>query len=109
MRSDLLAAETRNRLIRPYLPDLAGIVPGFGRFAPCPWGMGPEIRGDKQHWMGDWPERSFGHFGQSGALVLVNVDEALAVVATSTEPFGAWAVDLWPRWTSAARALALAS
>lgn len=109
MRSDLLAAETRDRLIRPYLPDLAGIVPGFGRFAPCPWGMGPEIRGDKQHWMGDWPERSFGHFGQSGALVLVNVDEALAVVATSTEPFGAWAVDLWPRWTSAARALALAS
>lgn len=108
MRSDLLAPATRDRLIRAYLPDLAGIVPGFGRFTPCPWGMGPEIRGDKQHWMGDWPARSFGHFGQSGALVLVNVDEAIAVVATSTEPFGAWATQLWPSWTSAARALALA-
>lgn len=108
MRSDLLSLATRDRLIRPYLPDLDGIVPGFGRFAPCPWGMGPEIRGDKEHWMGDWPPRSFGHFGQSGAMLLVNADEAIAVVATSTEAFGRWAVDLWPRWTSAARALALA-
>jgi CubicO group peptidase (beta-lactamase class C family) len=109
MRSDLVAPATRDRLIRPYLPDLAGIVPGFGRFTPCPWGMGPEVRGDKEHWMGDWPPRSFGHFGQSGSLLLVNADEALAVVATGTEPFGPWAVSLWPRWTSAARALALAS
>ena len=31
-----------------------------------------------------------------------------AVVATSTEPFGAWAVKLWPEWTSAMRQLALA-
>jgi CubicO group peptidase (beta-lactamase class C family) len=98
MRSDLLAPATRDRIIRPYLPDLAGIVPGFGRFSPCPWGMGPEVRGD-----------SFGHFGQSGSLLLVNVDEAIAVVATSTEPFGGWAVSLWPRWTSAARSLALTS
>jgi hypothetical protein len=30
------------------------------------------------------------------------------VVATSTEPFGAWAVALWPEWTSAMRQLALA-
>jgi CubicO group peptidase (beta-lactamase class C family) len=109
MRSDLLAPATRDRLIRPYLPDLPGIVPGFGRFTPCPWGMGPEVRGTKEHWMGDWPSRSFGHFGQSGSLLLVNVDEAIAVVATSTEPFGAWAVSLWPQWTSAARALALSS
>jgi CubicO group peptidase (beta-lactamase class C family) len=109
MRSDLLAPATRDRIVRPYLPDLAGIVPGFGRFSPCPWGMGPEVRGDKDHWMGDWPPRSFGHFGQSGSLLLVNVDEAIAVVATSTEPFGSWAVSLWPRWTSAARALALTS
>jgi CubicO group peptidase (beta-lactamase class C family) len=108
MRSDLLSPATRDRIIRPYLPDLNGIVPGFGRFEPCPWGMGPEIRGNKDHWMGDWPPRSFGHFGKSGSLLLVNADEAIAVVATSTEAFGAWAVDLWPRWTSAARALAIA-
>ncbi|MHB8379910.1 MAG: serine hydrolase [Acidimicrobiales bacterium] len=109
LRPDGVARETRDRLIRPYLPDLAGIVPGFGRFTPCPWGIGPEVRGDKEHWMGDWPRESFGHFGQSGSLMLLNADEGIGVVATSTEPFGPWAVNLWPEWTSAMRKVALAS
>ncbi len=109
LRPDAIARATRERIIRPYLPDLAGIVPGFGRFSPCPWGLGPEVRGSKEHWMGDWPAESFGHFGQSGSLMLLNADEGVGVVATSTEPFGPWAVALWPRWTSAARARALAS
>lgn len=109
LRSDAIARSTRDRIITPFLPDLAGVVPGFGRFTPCPWGLGPEVRGAKEHWMGDWPAASFGHFGQSGALALMNVDDGLALVATSTEPFAAWAVDLWPRWTSAMRARALSS
>ena len=109
LRSDGVAPPTRDRFIKPFLPDLDGIVPGFGRFSPCPWGLGPEVRGDKQHWMGDWPPSSFGHFGQSGALMLLNVDEKIGVVATSTEQFGPWAVDLWPRWTSEMRNLALGS
>lgn len=107
LRPDVIARATRDRLIKPYLPALDGIVPGFGRFAPCPWGMGPELRGDKVHWMGDWPSSSFGHFGQSGALMLLNADEGIGVVAASDQPFGPWAVSLWPTWTSAARALAL--
>jgi CubicO group peptidase (beta-lactamase class C family) len=109
LRPDGITHETRDRLIRPYLPDLAGIVPGFGRFTPCPWGIGPEVRGNKEHWMGDWPPASFGHFGQSGSLMLLNTDEGIGVVATSTEPFGSWAVNLWPQWTSAMRKLALTS
>jgi CubicO group peptidase (beta-lactamase class C family) len=109
LRSDLIARETRDRIITPYIPKLDGIVPGFGRFSPCPWGLGPEVRGDKQHWMGDWPATSFGHFGKSGALLLVNVTERIAVVATSTVPFGGWATTLWPQWTSDARATALHS
>jgi CubicO group peptidase (beta-lactamase class C family) len=109
LRSDAIAVATRDRLIRPYLPELDGIVPGFGRFSPCPWGMGPEVRGEKSHWMGEWRPSSFGHFGQSGSLLLVNVDEGIGVVATSSEPFGSWAVSLWPKWTSAQRAIALAS
>ena len=96
-------------MIRPYLPELNGIVPGFGRFSPCPWGMGPELRGEKAHWMGDWPSSSFGHFGQSGSILLVNASEKIGVVATTTEPFGRWAVDLWSTWTSAQRTIALAS
>lgn len=109
LRPDGLARETRDRIIKPYLPDLVGVVPGFGRFTPCPWGLGPEVRGEKKHWMGDWPPASFGHFGQSGALMLLNADEGVGVVATSTEPFGPWAVKLWPEWTSAVRVLALSS
>jgi len=107
LRLDGLSKETRNRLITPFLPELGGIVPGFGRFNPCPWGLGPEVRGQKQHWMGDWAEASFGHFGQSGAMMLLDPDEQIGIVATSTEPFGPWAHELWPRWTSAMRQLAL--
>jgi hypothetical protein len=107
--ADGIAAPTRDRLIRPYLPDLAGIVPGFGRFTPCPWGIGPEIRGEKSHWMGDWLPTSFGHFGMSGSMALLNIEEGIGVVATTTEDFGPWAVSLWPAWTSAQRAIALAS
>jgi CubicO group peptidase (beta-lactamase class C family) len=109
LRPDAISRDTRNRFITPYAAHLAGIVPGFGRFSPCPWGLGPEIRGDKAHWMGDWPPESFGHFGQSGSLMLLNVEEGIGVVATSTEDFGPWAVGLWPEWTSAMRRLALAS
>jgi CubicO group peptidase (beta-lactamase class C family) len=107
LRPDGVAIATRDRMIAPYRPDLNGVVPGFGRFTPCPWGLGPEVAGHKHHWMGDWPPESFGHFGQSGALALMNARDQLGVVATSPQPFGPWAVDLWPRWTSAVRRRAL--
>ncbi len=102
------SAATRDRIITPFLPQLDGIVPGFGRFRPCPWGLGPEVRGSKEHWMGDWSSDSAGHFGQSGALALFNVREGIAVVATSAVPFGPWAVTLWPAWTSRVRQIVLA-
>ena len=109
LRSDGLAPSTRDRMITPFLADLDGIVPGFGRFSPCPWGLGPEVRGRKEHWMGDWPETSFGHFGQSGTLMLLNAGEQLGLVATSTVAFGAWAVKLWPSWTGGLRRWAMRS
>jgi len=109
LRPDGIAKETRNHLITPYAPQLDGFVPGFGRFSPCPWGLGPEIQGAKHHWMGDWPAASFGHFGKSGALILLNAEEQIGLVATSTEAFGGWAPKLWPNWTSAMRMLALGS
>jgi len=109
LRPDAISKATRDRQIRPYLPDLAGIVPGFGRFTPCPWGLGPEVRGVKEHWMGDWPAESFGHFGQSGSMMLLNANEQIGLVATSTEAFGPWAVELWPKWTSLMRQRILSS
>jgi CubicO group peptidase (beta-lactamase class C family) len=88
-------------MTRPFLPDLEGVVPGFGRFSPCPWGIGPQVRGDSPHWMGEnWPTTSFGHFGQSGSLLLVDPERDAAIVAVSDRGFGSWAVSTWPTWTA---------
>jgi hypothetical protein len=109
VRPTLISSDSRDATTRVFLPELGGIIPGFGRFSPCPWGLGPQLRGDHHHWMGEWPPSSFGHFGKSGAMVLVNVDDGLALVATSTVDFGGWARDLWPRWTTEVRRFADAS
>ncbi len=105
----LISPERRDASVNVYRDDLAGVVPGFGRFSPCPWGLGVEVRGDKRHWMGEWPRSSFGHFGRSGALTLINVDEGICVVATSTVEFGPWARELWPTWSTHMREFALSS
>jgi CubicO group peptidase (beta-lactamase class C family) len=101
LRGDLLSADTFHRMRSAHLPELNGVVPGFGSFSPCPWGLGPEVKGEKDHWMGsEWPATSYGHFGKSGSLLLVDPVAQVAVVALSGEPFGPWAVDLWPTWTN---------
>jgi CubicO group peptidase (beta-lactamase class C family) len=109
LRPDVIATSTRDQQITPYLPDLAGIVPGFGRFTPCPWGLGPEVRGSKEHWMGDWPADSFGHFGKSGSMMLLNASEQIGLVANGTVAFGGWALTFWPAWTSLMRRRILSS
>ena len=101
LRGDLLGLETFARMKSIHLPEIEGVVPGFGTFTPCPWGLGPEVKGTKQHWMGsEWPASSYGHFGKSGSLVLVDPEAQVLVVALSPEPFGPWAVSLWPEWTN---------
>jgi CubicO group peptidase (beta-lactamase class C family) len=80
------------------LPELAGILPGYGRQDPNPWGLGFEIRGHKApHWTP--PEAgptTFGHFGQSGALLWVDPTVGVACAALGDEPFGPWALEAWP-------------
>jgi len=84
-----------------FLPELGGAVPGFGSWQPCPWGLGPQIKGDNDHWMGSgWPPTTFGHFGQSGSMILIDQSREFAVVALSSRQFGPWAVTTWPGWTS---------
>lgn len=94
----ILAPETLAEATRVQLPDLAGVLPGFGRHAPNPWGLGFELHGHKSpHWM---PHRaspdSFGHFGQSGAFLWVDPVAGVACAGASDEPFGPWAIDAWP-------------
>ena len=94
----IVAAETIDRLRSTHLPDLAGVLPGFGRQDPNPWGLGPERRGRKNpHWTGtaNSPE-TYGHFGQSGTFVWIDPVADVALVCLTDRPFGDWAVTAWP-------------
>lgn len=95
-----ISEEVDARVTSSFLPDLAGFVPGMGKFSPCPWGLGPEIHGNKAHWMGLAAPSAFGHFGQSGALCLIDRTVGLAVAVTSSVAFGPWGRQLWPGWIS---------
>ena len=79
-------------------PGLAGVVPGFGRYDPCDWGLGFELRGQKcPHWTGSTNSpASFGHFGQSGTFLLIDPVAELAVIVLSDRRFGPWAAAAWP-------------
>ena len=65
-------------------PALAGVVPGYGRFAPCPWGLGLEIRGEKSP-----------HCGQSGSFVWADRDLGASAAFVGAEPFGPWHHGNW--------------
>lgn len=98
-RPTLIAAETWRAMTTAQYPDLNGVLPGYGRQYPNPWGLGPEIRGAKApHWSAPWssPE-TFGHFGRSGTLVWVDPVADVSLVALTDREFGSWAIDAWPR------------
>jgi CubicO group peptidase (beta-lactamase class C family) len=68
--SELLSDELRAAAVGDQTRGLAGgFVPPL-RWAPCPWGLGPDLRGQKKpHWVPqDIAPESFGHSGASGAL-----------------------------------------
>lgn len=87
----------------PQWPDLGGVLPGYGRQEPDPWGLGFEVRDGKQpHWTdASLPATTFGHFGQSGSFLWVAPDAGCAGAFLCDEPFGAWAVEGWPAVTAA--------
>ena len=82
------------------IPDLAGIVPGVGRFDPCPWGLGFEIRGDKSpHWTGATNDAStYGHFGGAGTMMWVDPAAGCALVALTDRPFDDWSIEAMRCW-----------
>lgn len=94
----LLAAETVEAMTTPAFPDLAGVLPGYGRQDPNPWGLGVELRGHKQpHWTS--PENSagtWGHFGRAGTFVWFDPAAALGLVVLTDRDFDQWAVEAWP-------------
>jgi CubicO group peptidase (beta-lactamase class C family) len=84
-------------------PGLAGLVPGVGRFDPCDWGLGFELRdGKRPHWIGERRSpATFGHFGASGCFLWVDPDAGLAAIGVSDRAFddGHWAMRTWPAWS----------
>lgn len=87
----------------PQYGDLGGVLPGFGRQDPNPWGLGFEIRGNKHpHWTGAANSpRTFGHFGQSGSFLWVDPDRRVAAACLADRDFGEWAVEAWPPFNDA--------
>ncbi|MET0727127.1 MAG: serine hydrolase domain-containing protein [Acidimicrobiales bacterium] len=104
----ILAAETVTDATRPQLPDLAGVLPGFGTQRPNPWGLGFELHDAKSpHWMPpDASPEAFGHFGQSGGFLWVDPRAGVACSSLSDRPFGDWARAAWPALGSAVLAAA---
>jgi CubicO group peptidase (beta-lactamase class C family) len=94
----VLAPATLAEAIEPQLPELDGVLPGFGRQRPNPWGLGFEVHGHKSpHWMPVTASpRAFGHFGQTGSFLWVDPDAGVACAGLSDERFGDWARTGWP-------------
>lgn len=103
----LLADTTADDFRRVQFPDLAGIVPGVGRFQPCPWGLGTEIRGEKQpHWTGTRNSPgTYGHFGGAGTFLWVDPGAEVALIALTDRPFDDWSAQALEQWPALADAV----
>lgn len=105
LRPTLVAPETLAAATTAQFPDLAGLVPGVGRFDPNPWGLTFELRdGKSPHWTGTRSSaRTFGHFGGTGTFLWVDPAVELACVALTGREFGPWALAAWPPFSDAVR------
>jgi CubicO group peptidase (beta-lactamase class C family) len=94
----LVAPSTLAEAATEQFAGLAGVLPGWGRFDPLPWGLGFEIKGAKSpHWSGSrTSQQTFGHFGGSGTYLFVDPVAGLAAAGISGTDFDKWAVAAWP-------------
>ncbi|HSB86916.1 MAG TPA: serine hydrolase domain-containing protein [Ilumatobacteraceae bacterium] len=102
----LIASATAAEAATIQFPELSGVIPGIGRFSPCPWGLGFEIRGDKHpHWTGTRNSpKTFGHFGGAGTFIWVDPAPGVACIALTDRAFDDWAPEAlrtWPAFSDA--------
>lgn len=102
MNPTLVSTTTGADMTRIHYPELAGIVPGVGRFDPCPWGLGVEIKGGKSpHWMGRATSpRTFGHFGGAGTMAWADPASGRTLVALTDLPFDRWGGTAVRHWSN---------
>jgi CubicO group peptidase (beta-lactamase class C family) len=105
-RPTLIAAETLEEATTVQFPGLAGVLPDFGRFDPLDWGLGFELRDEKDpHWTGTGNSpRTFGHFGGSGTFLWVDPEPDVALGVLTDREFGDWAKEAWPKLSDAVNA-----
>jgi CubicO group peptidase (beta-lactamase class C family) len=109
----LISEESAREATTIQFPELNGMVPGVGRYSPCPWGLGFEIRGNKQpHWTGATNSpKTFGHFGGAGTFIWVDPAVGVACLALTDRPYDEWAdvaLTMWPAFSDAVLAEASA-
>jgi CubicO group peptidase (beta-lactamase class C family) len=94
----LVAPETLEEATTVAFPGLDGVLPDFGRYEPLDWGLGFEIRNQKEpHWTGTRNSpRTFGHFGGSGSFIWVDPEAGAACAVLADRQFGEWAKEAWP-------------
>lgn len=101
--SGLLHADTLADARSVQFPGILGVLPGYGGQRPNDWGLGFEIRGQKDpHWTS--PRNSpatYGHFGRSGTMFWIDPQAGLGLVALADKGFGPWAIKAWPRLSEA--------
>lgn len=99
----LIARTTHARAVSPAFPELDGIVPGIGRFSPCTWGLGPELKAHKHpHWTAERNSAStFGHFGGTGTFLWVDPVVDVACVMLAHREFDEWGMQYWPTFNDA--------
>jgi CubicO group peptidase (beta-lactamase class C family) len=99
-RPALVHETTADDALSAQWPELAGIVPDVGRFDPCPWGLGFEIKGAKApHWMGAANSApTVGHFGGAGTMMWADPVAGCALVALTDRSFDEWSTEALQRW-----------
>jgi CubicO group peptidase (beta-lactamase class C family) len=102
----LISVATATAAETPQFAELSGVIPGVGRFNPCPWGLGFEVRGSKQpHWTGTTNSpQTFGHFGGAGTFLWVDPAAGVACLALTDRSFDEWAEEAlraWPEFSDA--------
>ena len=103
LRPTLITPDTAELATNVAFPGLKGVLPGVGSFDPLDWGLGFEVRDDKEpHWTGARNSpATFGHFGGSGTFLWVDPEIDLALICLTDRDFDEWALEAWPQLSDA--------
>ena len=96
----LLSPELGARALTLSHGGLRGVVPGYGTFDDNQWGLGFELKGQKDHWLGrSLPPETAGHFGGAGSFLFIDRSRDLAAAFLSGVTFGDAHKRIWPALT----------